>query len=148
MDGERNRDRFTEGTQSFSGGTRGLSEGCMYADLKDPQTRADVRTGELIVAAAQSYGIDLPNVHTGADEWVGYLPDNLTLQLRDHGPRMARTILKGARGMVVTTKFNNDQDRAQVLTTLRGLLYNLGVNNAASALPEPWKDLENFPRKK
>lgn len=141
------KDRFTEGTQSF-GGARGLGEGCMYADLKDPQTRADVRTGELIVAAAQSFGVDLPNAHTGADEWVGYLPDNLTLQLRDHGPRMTRTILKNARGMVAKTKFNNDQDRTQVLTTLRGLLYNLGVNNAASTLPEPWKDLENFPQKK
>jgi hypothetical protein len=142
------KDRFTEGTQSFSGGTRGPGEGCMYADLKDPQTRGDVRTGELIVAAAQSFGVDLPNVHTGADEWVGYLPDNLTLQLRDHGSRMTRTILKNARGRVATTKFNNDQDRDHVLTTLRGLLYNLGVNNAASTLPKPWKDLENFPQKK
>lgn len=96
-----------------------------YSELTDPDMRASLKVGELMVVAAVTIGVplSLPDGDKG-DEWLNLRLSRIMEALRLHGDPAARSVLKEVRNQVNGSELNGD--RELVLKKISSLLASLG----------------------
>lgn len=123
-------ERFSQqGAQDFvsriNGDTPPTDRPLSYSLILDDDLRTSLRTGEWLIVAAISKGLNLVTPDEGkGDEWVKLIPGQVMEALLVHGQRIARNVLKETRRLVnQSTDLNGDRER--ILKNISGLMRSL-----------------------
>lgn len=104
-----------------------------YSRIDDPELRASIRLGDMIMLAANQMRVSIPEGLKNPD-WLNFRAENVFGHFLDHkGRAVTRDLLKQARYSIRRSSLNDDRDR--MLEQVAGLMTNLRTTFTKLDLP-------------